>query len=113
MITKKFYLTLVPTNECGLACEYCYTAHNIKDKTKIDLNNIVKIMKIISQQKNNIEILFIGGEPTSVGYEYFNEIMKTLMDIKVKNNLNLNFVIQTNGILLNESWIKLFKKYFR
>ena len=111
MIDKKFYLTLVPTNECGLACEYCYTINNINDKTKIKLDDITKIMNIISQQKNNIEILFIGGEPTSVGYEYFNEIMKTLIDIKIKNNLHLNFVIQTNGVLLDESWIKLFKKY--
>jgi uncharacterized protein len=111
MNTKKFYLTLVPTNECGLACEYCYTINNINDKTKIKLDDITKIMNIISQQKNNIEILFIGGEPTSVGSEYFNEIMKALIDIKIKNNLHLNFVMQTNGVLLNESWIKLFKKY--
>jgi len=110
-MTKKFYLTLVPTNECGFACEYCYTAHNINDKTKINLNDIVKIMDIISQERKKVEILFIGGEPTSVGYEYFNEIMNTLMNVKAKNNLNLNFVIQTNGILLNEKWIELFKKY--
>lgn len=111
MIGKKFYLTLVPTNECGLACEYCYTINNIHDKTKISLNNVFKIMEIISQERTNIEILFIGGEPTSVGYEYFNEIIATIMSIKVKNNLELNFVIQTNGILLNEAWIKLFKRY--
>jgi len=111
MIAKKFYLTLVPTNECGLACEYCYTVQNINDKTRIKFDDITEIMKIISQNNNNIEILFIGGEPTSVGYEYFNKIMSTLIDIKEKNNLNLNFVMQTNGILLNESWIKLFKKY--
>lgn len=111
MNTKKFYLTLVPTNECGLACEYCYTINNINDKTKIKLDDITKIMNIISQQKNNIEILFIGGEPTSIGYEYFNEIIATLMSAKVRNNLELNFVIQTNGILLNEAWIKLFKRY--
>ena len=111
MNTKKFYLTLVPTNECGLACEYCYTIDNIHDKTKIKLDDITKIMNIISQQKNNIEILFIGGEPTSVGYEYFNEIMNTLIYTKTKNNLHLNFVMQTNGVLLNELWIKLLKKY--
>ena len=111
MIAKKFYLTLVPTNECGLACEYCYTINGINDKTKIKLEYITKIMHIISKQRNKIEILFIGGEPTSVGCEYFNEIMKTLMDIKVKNNLELDFVMQTNGILLNKEWIQLFKKY--
>jgi len=111
MSSKKFYLTLVPTNECNLGCEYCYTIHNINDKRKIDLYYIVKIMNIISQEKKDIEILFIGGEPTSVGFEFFNEIIKTLINIEEKNNLNLNFVIQTNGILLDEHWIKLFKKY--
>ena len=111
MIGKKFYLTLVPTNECGLGCEYCYTIQNIKDKTKISLDNIIKIMNIISQERTNVEILFIGGEPTSVGYEYFSEIINILMNIKEKNNLKLNFVIQTNGTLLNEKWLKLFKKY--
>ena len=111
MVNKKFYLTLVPTNECGLACDYCYTAHNINDKTKINLNDITKIIELIAQQKNDIEILFIGGEPTSVRYEYFNKIIETLIDIQLKNNLNFQFVIQTNGIFLNEEWVKLFKKY--
>jgi len=111
MLKKKFYLTLVPTNECGLGCKYCYTIDSIKDKTQIKLDYILQIMEIISQEKNSVEILFIGGEPTSVGYEYFNKIMKTLMDIQIKNDLKLNFVIQTNGILLNENWIKLFKEY--
>ncbi|NVJ52582.1 MAG: radical SAM protein [Campylobacteraceae bacterium] len=111
MFNKKFYLTLVPTNECGFACEYCYTSHNLDDKTRISLNDISKIMEIISQQNNSIEILFIGGEPTMVGYEYFNKIMDTLIDIQSKNNLNLQFTIQTNGIHLNEKWIKLFQKY--
>lgn len=111
MLNKKFYLTLVPTNECGFGCEYCYNSHNINDKTQISLHDISKIMEIISQQKNNIEILFIGGEPTTIGYEYFNEIMETLNCIKLKNNLNLQFTIQTNGIYLNEKWIELLHKY--
>ena len=111
MLNKKFYLTLVPTNECSLGCKYCYTIHNINDKTKIKLEYIVKIMEIISKERKNVEILFIGGEPTSVGIEYFNKIMNTLMNVSTKNNLNLNFVIQTNGALLDENWITLFKKY--
>jgi len=111
MFNKKFHLTLVPTNECGFACEYCYTSHNIDDKTQISLDDISKIMEIISQQKNNIEILFIGGEPTSIGYEYFSKIMETLIGIQLKNNLNLQFMIQTNGIFLNEKWIELLQKY--
>ena len=110
-MNKKFYLTLVPTNECSLGCEYCYTIHNIHDKTKIKLEYITKIMHIISKAKNSIEILFIGGEPTSVGYEYFKKIMETLIEAKNKYNLKLNFIIQTNGVLLNELWIQLFKQY--
>jgi len=111
MKNKKFYLTLVPTNECSLGCKYCYTIRNIHDKTRIKLEYIIKIMKTISKERKNIEILFIGGEPTSVGYEYFSKIMQTLIDVKKKLNLKLNFVMQTNGVLLDENWIKLFKKY--
>jgi len=111
MFNKKFYLTLVPTNECSLKCKYCYTIHNIHDKTKIKLEYINKIMNIISKERTNIEILFIGGEPTSVGYEYFSKIMHVLIAIEKKLNLKLNFVMQTNGVLLDENWIKLFKKY--
>jgi len=111
MFNKKFYLTLVPTNECSLKCKYCYTIHNIHDKTKIKLEYINKIMNIISKERTNVEILFIGGEPTSIGYEYFSKIMHALIAIEKKLNLKLNFVMQTNGVLLDENWIKLFKKY--
>jgi uncharacterized protein len=51
-----------------------------------------------------------GGEPTLAGKEYFKTVLSEQSQyfgscIKVKN------LIQTNGTLIDEEWIELFKKY--
>ena len=56
-----------------------------------------------------MSITFHGGEPTLLGSEQFLEYIKKIHEIS--NNSLEGISIQTNGILLDENWIRVFKEY--
>jgi uncharacterized protein len=69
--------------------------------TEYNFNNNVKHTKII----------FHGGEPLLWGIDNFKELLKH--QDYLHNYYHMNYVnsIQTNGFLLYDKWIELFKKY--
>jgi uncharacterized protein len=71
---------------------------------------IDKIIKhIVTYKLEVFAIIFHGGEPllwSKDMYEYFAK------EIKLRNNTNaeIKLHLQTNGVLVDEDWINLFKK---
>lgn len=102
------------TSGCNLNCTYCYDKENhiITKKEneifKAKIPNIIKYIEKIWEDKNGrSEIIFHGGEPLIINKENYEELINKIKDIYP----NVRFSIQTNGILLNEQYIKLFKKH--
>lgn len=100
------------TTGCNLSCTYC--SEGDKPLEVIDKRIIFKLIDEIpllldKYSDNNIEFLWHGGEPLTVGKSF----LKDLMDY-AKNKLqkyNLKFMVQTNGVLIDDEWINVFKLY--
>lgn len=94
------------TENCNLKCKYCYEKN--KTTNEIDFENIKSIIDYeIKQNNENSLINFYGGEPLLRK----DLIYKTIDYIKSKNTrTKFNFGFATNGILLDDEFLKYMKK---
>ncbi len=109
---RKLLIWLHLTNQCNFRCSYCYVKKTPQALSlKLGEEIIDKIFE--TAQKNNfnqVEIKFSGGEPL---LEFKN--LEKLVDFAEKKalaySLSLNFLIATNGVLINEEVLKFLKKH--
>lgn len=109
---KRIAITIKPTNNCNMRCRHCYHAEEGFEDLFMNPQDAKRMLYIASKEYNEIHVVFHGGEPTLWGIENFKtvldyeqELMNGAKDLVFKNS------IQTNGLLLDESWVDLFKKY--
>ena len=89
--------TISLTNKCNLRCSYCYERHLNTEYGSITPPTVHKITDFINQQSDAGTIYLFGGEPLL----YKNEVKYFCENLKAKQ-----FVITTNGTLLDEPFIK-------
>jgi len=92
------------TYKCNLSCSFCYAKdffRNTKKSTLTDaqINNIIKYISIRNKKTNDI-IAFFGGEPL-MEYQIIDNF------IKKTKNLNIEYAVYTNGLLLNSVPLEL------
>lgn len=94
------------TNECNLNCQYCSVMIDCKENnlpvkptyTHMDLVQFIKQTQNYNRD-SNVSIYFFGGEPSLE----FEQIKNMILTLKCELQIyNLNFVLHTNGLLLNE-----------
>ena len=105
------------TMDCNLACEYCFEGNgykknmpDIKNINEVFIKNTQLINKFINElyQWNlgkNTTIIWHGGEPTLIRSDVLEKIMQE------HENQKIRWAIQTNGTLLTNKYIDIFKKY--
>lgn len=94
---------------CNMNCTYCfYKSASETRENRIMTNKTVDelIRKIKAYHPSALSVMFQGGEPTLAGLEYFEYFVRS-----VKQNLTIpvSFALQTNGLLIDESFAKFFK----
>jgi len=103
---NNFVLKLAGTS-CNIDCVYC----NEKSKQLKYNENLTReyIKKIFEYSNDKVNILLHGGEPLIIGFEKIKNILQLLKGYQNK----LDYIkIQTNGILLDERYFKLFFNEF-
>lgn len=105
-LENNFIISINPTEDCNLSCKYCRVPKNIKTNIMSyeTLENLFE--NIVTQDSKKIYIIWHGGEPTLVGQNFYEHVIKLEKSIR-----NIKNGIQTNGTLLTENLIKLFKKH--
>lgn len=102
------YVLKLAGTSCNIDCTYC----NEKSKSLIyDENLTVNYIKKIFEYSNHekVNILLHGGEPLIIGFQKIKNILELLKENKNK----LGYIkIQTNGLLLDEKYFRLFFKEF-
>ena len=89
------------TNGCNLNCKYCYDADN-KQKTFIKKEQISKLFDILTENFEEIQVIWHGGEPLLMGIDFYKWVVE-----KEKSYSNIfHNHMQTNGILLNDEYAK-------
>lgn len=109
---RSSYLIKPASSLCNMNCKYCFysdVSHNRNDYSKgIMKKHIVdKLIEKALYDSRNITFAFQGGEPTLAGIEYFEYFINRVNE--KKNNHTIQYAIQTNGLLIDKEWIKIFK----
>ena len=107
-------IILRTTNNCNLACKYCYdkeNGHHPEASDRMFLENINHIVDYIQKIRINTndatKVILHGGEPLLISATTYNIFFRALTEKIGKIALS----VQTNGTLLSEEIIELFKKY--
>lgn len=91
------------TNQCNLRCTYCYiykTPNKMSRKTaQLAINKIFSSAK--KQGYKKITFKFAGGEPLLELRQLLHVINQARL-LGKKNNIDLDFVVITNGVLLTK-----------
>lgn len=109
----KITLILHLSDLCNLRCKYCYVQddHTLKKNLNI-LMIIPAIKKIInSNADQGTKIILHGGEPLMVSSKKMDKFLALLTTYAGQLGYHLVFSMQTNGTLINDDWIHIFKKY--
>ena len=108
------------SSRCNIDCSYCYE-FNLGDQT---WRNQPKLMapetfrKLCERIKNHskthelekINISFHGGEPLLLGINNFFLFLK-IIDDELRKFLDVEVSIQTNGVLINKSYLSAFRDH--
>ena len=100
---------------CNMRCKYCFY-HSLSSTRESFSYGIMtddtaeNLIRNALQFAGNGSIYFAfqGGEPLIAGKEYFHNFIELVHKYNINNNI-INYAMQTNGTLVDEDWIKLFK----
>lgn len=118
--SKRFHVMSKPIGAaCNIDCTYCYylSKQDLLEykqgcSPKMPFDELEAYIKQYIQQQNTPEIIFTwqGGEPTMLGLDYFREIVR-LQAKYAPTGVAISNDLQTNGILLNDTWCQFLAKH--
>ncbi len=115
-------LVLKVASRCNLNCSYCFM-YNLGDTTykkqpKFMSSQIVdaileKTKRYVQRyKKKEFSFTFHGGEPLLASKEFYRTFMYKFKKLQEElKEVSFLFYIQTNGVLIDEEWIDLFKEF--
>ncbi|MCA8995356.1 MAG: anaerobic sulfatase maturase [Planctomycetaceae bacterium] len=104
---------------CNLDCEYCYYLHKEDlypgtQSWRMSSHTLETYIRqyIEAQPVDAPEITFAwqGGEPTLLGIEFFERVVR-LQRQYARPRQKIANALQTNGVLLDETWAAFFKEH--
>ena len=102
---------------CNLDCTYCFYLDREADPYEATRSRIMSPETLRELVQGYLEysypqaaFAFQGGEPTLAGLEFFQSLVE-LQQMFGRPGQQISNSIQTNGILLNEDWCRLFRDY--
>lgn len=118
MVTKKKDLSIIckTTSFCNASCFYCFDQINQntpKHLKIIDKDKLLHSFEKMCDWSNDISWCWHGGEPLLPGKEWYEDILYEMRKIAIKKDVNVNFNMQSNGLLLenNKPLIELLQAY--
>ena len=111
------WIILKIAQRCNLNCSYCYVYNRGDESWKyrpkiISLDVVAQLCDRINTHVRkygltSMTVEFHGGEPLLVGVRRFQEIIDLIRTRCA--GLAVRFVVQSNGLLLNEEWVDFFE----
>ncbi|MFI3207941.1 MAG: anaerobic sulfatase maturase [Eubacteriales bacterium] len=104
------------SGNCNMRCKYCFyvdemnnrSVQNLGIMTEETLYNVLKTA--FDSVEKNLSIAFQGGEPTLAGFPYFQKVVELVKELNT-NQIEINYAIQTNGYILDDTWAMFFKEH--
>lgn len=102
------------SGRCNLRCRYCFYADETASREVADYGMMSEEMlelvltKALDEAEGSLTVAFQGGEPTLRGLPFF-ERAATILKENARPGLSSSLALQTNGMLLDDSWCAFFK----
>ena len=101
---------------CNMRCSYCfYTDVASRRETAsyglMSAETVRRILRSVSTELSagdRLTIAFQGGEPTLAGIDFYLDFFRTADTLL--RGVRIEYVFQTNALLLDESWCALFRE---
>ena len=101
---------------CNLDCKYCYYLEKEKlfppgTSFRMPPEVLETFVRdyIASQPVGEVQFAWQGGEPTLLGLEFFQEVVR--LQAKHAGNKRISNAIQTNGTTLDDDWCAFFTEH--
>ncbi|WP_428944164.1 anaerobic sulfatase maturase [Pantoea sp. FN060301] len=115
---RRFHVMAKPTgSRCNIDCNYCFYLHKEQlleqDRHSGMSDEVLETFiqqYIDSQDGDRVVFSWQGGEPTLMGLGYFEKIV-ALQKKYQKPGQRIENDLQTNGILLNDSWARFLRQH--
>lgn len=118
---KELQILIKPVSDaCDIQCRYCFYKDETSCREKKQLGHMSNetVSNIVSKALQESECCvfgFQGGEPLLAGIEFYkrftDQVEKCQRQYRRKDvKKTVYYTIQTNGILLDEHWIRFFKE---
>lgn len=105
------------SSACNIQCQYCFYAdvsshREVKSFGRMNQTTMKKMISNIYQdleEGDEVTFVFQGGEPTLAGLAYYRRFVEEVN--KQTPTCRVHYTIQTNGMLLNERFVRFFKEH--
>lgn len=99
---------------CNMRCRYCFYSSiaDIRENASYGImseETADNIIKKALQSSNSVSFAFQGGEPTLAGLDFFKTFVAKVNEYN-KEKKQVNYSIQTNGLYVDEDFVKFFKQ---
>lgn len=115
---RQFTVMIKPASSlCNMRCRYCFY-NDVASLRKVPSYGIMSLETVTSMlsnifcdldAKDRVTFAFQGGEPLLAGIEFFEFFVYSANTLR--GDVCVEYTIQTNGTLLDETWCAFFKKY--
>jgi len=106
-------VVIQPTAFCNINCSYCYLPG--RDATRKMSDQVLGAIadEVFGSALLSGELSFVwhAGEPLTAGYAFFERAFTTIASHSAANGRQISHSVQTNGLLLDERWLKLLARY--
>lgn len=109
-LNKNLCLLIVPTDYCNMKCKYCFFDKCSQPENKMSIEILQQLMKITLPFYNKISFIWHGGEPLSMGLDFYKKVVELQEYYRAKFDVKLSNNIQTNITLLNKEMADFFVK---
>ena len=102
---KHISVIIMPTDYCNMKCIYCFNSRKTNCEKKVmTLETLEHIFSIIIPFYDEIRFIWHGGEPTSVGVDFFKQAINLQKKLNTKK-AKIENSIQSNLTLLDTEFV--------
>lgn len=112
-----YHMLAKPTGPvCNLDCDYCfflskemlYPGDRFRMADELLVEYLTQLLE--SHRTPTVTVAWQGGEPTMMGLDFFKRSVEIVEEHR-KPHQQVEYTIQTNGVLIDERWAAFFKEH--
>lgn len=104
ILYKHINVLMMPTDFCNMNCIYCFNSRTkAVEKPRMSIETLRQTMKIIIPYFDEVKFIWHGGEPLSMGKEFFEYVLTIEKEMNV-NSAKIGNSIQSNLTLVTPDY---------